>query len=71
VGEDPVCGSGNGAVAVFQRVRGLLPVTPLAYVAAQGQRVGRRGRVSISVSADGTVTVGEECVTVLDGELRI
>jgi len=71
VGEDPVCGSGNGAVAVFQRVRGLLPATNSAYVATQGQCVGRRGRVSISVASDGSVTVGGECVTVLDGELRV
>lgn len=71
VGEDPVCGSGNGAVAVFQRVRGLLPAGHSAYVAAQGQCVGRRGRVSISVSTDGTVTVGGDCVTVLEGVLRV
>jgi len=71
VGEDPVCGSGNGAVAVFQRARGLLPATHSNYVAAQGQCVGRRGRVSISVSTDGTVTVGGDCVTVLDGILRV
>lgn len=70
VGEDPVCGSGNGAVAVLQRVRGLLPATHSAYVATQGRCVGRRGRVSISVSTDGTVTVGGDCVTVLDGVLR-
>ena len=67
VGEDPVCGSGNGAVAVFQRARGLLPATHSTYVATQGQCVGRRGRVSISVATDGTVTVGGDCVTVLDG----
>lgn len=71
VGEDPVCGSGNGAVAVFQRVRGLLPASSSAYVATQGQCVGRRGRVSISVAGDDSVTVGGECVTVLDGVLRI
>ena len=71
VGEDPVCGSGNGAVAVFQRVRGLLPATHSAYVATQGQCVGRRGRVSISVAGDGSVTVGGECVTVLDGILHL
>jgi PhzF family phenazine biosynthesis protein len=71
VGEDPVCGSGNGAVAVFRRVRGLLPATHSTYVAAQGQCVGRRGHVSISVASDGTVTVGGECITVLDGILRI
>lgn len=71
VGEDPVCGSGNGAVAVFQRARGLLPATHSAYVATQGQCVGRRGRVSISVASDCTVTVGGECVTVLDGVLHL
>ena len=71
IGEDPVCGSGNGAVAVFQRARGLLPATGSSYVAAQGQCIGRRGRVSINVVADGTVTVGGECVTVLDGVLTI
>lgn len=70
VGEDPVCGSGNGAVAVFRHARGLLPATGSAYLATQGRCVGRRGRVSISVSADGTVTVGGDCVTVLDGVLR-
>lgn len=69
VGEDPVCGSGNGAVAVFQRVRGLLPATHSTYVATQGKCVGRRGRVSISVAGDCSVTVGGECVTVLDGVL--
>jgi PhzF family phenazine biosynthesis protein len=70
VGEDPVCGSGNGSVAVFRRVRGLLPATHAAYLATQGQCVGRRGRVSISVASDGSVTVGGECVTVLDGVLH-
>jgi PhzF family phenazine biosynthesis protein len=71
VGEDPVCGSGNGAVAVFRRAYGQLPATNWTYVAAQGRCVGRRGRVSISVAGDGSVTVGGECVTVLDGILCV
>jgi PhzF family phenazine biosynthesis protein len=71
VGEDPVCGSGNGAVAVFRQVRGLLTAKHSTYVATQGQCVGRRGRVSISVGGDCSVTVGGECVTVLDGILRL
>lgn len=71
VGEDPVCGSGNGAVAVFQRTRGLLPATDSTYVATQGRCVGRRGRVAVAVTDDGTVTVGGECVTVLDGILHL
>jgi PhzF family phenazine biosynthesis protein len=71
VGEDPVCGSGNGAVAAFRRARGLLPEPKTAYVAAQGQRVGRDGRIAITVDSDGPVTVGGTCVTVIDGVLRI
>jgi PhzF family phenazine biosynthesis protein len=71
VGEDPVCGSGNGAVAVFRQVRGLLSAKRSTYVATQGQCVGRRGRVSISVAGECSVTVGGECVTVLDGILRL
>ena len=71
VGEDPVCGSGNGAIAAFRRARGQLPGLACAYVAAQGQCVGRAGRVSIGVEASGAVKVGGACVTVIDGELRV
>jgi len=71
VGEDPVCGSGNGVVAAFRRARGLLPEPKTAYVAAQGQRVGRAGRIAITVDSDGAVTVGGTCVTVIDGLLRV
>lgn len=71
VGEDPVCGSGNGAIAAFRRARGVLPAASATYVAAQGQCVGRDGRVAITVAADGPITVGGSCVTVIDGVLRV
>jgi len=71
VGEDPVCGSGNGSVAVFRRARGLLPARASTYVAAQGRCVGRAGRVAITVDDAGSVTVGGNCVTVIDGVLRV
>ena len=71
VAEDPVCGSGNGAIAAFRRARGQLAGLACAYVAAQGQCVGRAGRVSIGVEASGAVKVGGACVTVIDGELRV
>jgi len=71
VGEDPVCGSGNGAIAAFRRARGMLPATSAAYVAAQGRCVGRDGSVAITVAADGPITVGGSCVTVIDGVLRV
>ena len=39
VPEDPVCGSGNGSVAVFKSLRGLLPSGGGAYSATQGRCV--------------------------------
>lgn len=71
VEEDPVCGSGNASVAVFQRERGLLPAGGVAYVAAQGRRVGRDGRVKVQVGVDGQVRVGGSCITCVDGVLSL
>jgi PhzF family phenazine biosynthesis protein len=68
VNEDPVCGSGNGSIAVFLRERGLLPATGNRYVAGQGQCVARDGRVMVGVNDDG-ITVGGSCVTCVDGTL--
>jgi PhzF family phenazine biosynthesis protein len=70
VDEDPVCGSGNGSVAVFRDRRGLLPAGDSQYVAAQGQKVGRDGRIDVGVDASGKVTIGGACVTCVDGTLR-
>lgn len=69
VEEDPVCGSGNGSVAVFQTRRGLIPKTATSYVAGQGQRVGRDGKILISVGDDGQISVGGACVTCVNGTL--
>lgn len=71
VPEDPVCGSGNGAIGAFRRAHGLLPAAAATYTATQGQRVGRDGRVSVTVGADASVRVGGSCVTVVDGVLRV
>jgi PhzF family phenazine biosynthesis protein len=71
VEEDPVCGSGNASVAAFQWERGLLPASGTAYVAAQGRRVGRDGRVKVQVGADGQVWVGGACITCVDGQLAL
>jgi len=71
VEEDPVCGSGNGCAAVFQWQRGLLPPGGKYYVAAQGQCVGRDGRVEVNVDAHGNVRIGGACVTCVDGQLAI
>lgn len=69
VEEDPVCGSGNGSVAVFQISRGLIPPAATAYVATQGQCIGRNGRIQISVDDAGQISVGGACVTCVDGTL--
>ncbi|MFT9067551.1 MAG: PhzF family phenazine biosynthesis protein [Acetobacter syzygii] len=69
VNEDPVCGSGNGSVAVFRHVYGLLPSGVEDYTATQGQCVGRTGRVHVHVGADGGVEIGGQCVTTVDGFL--
>jgi len=69
VEEDPVCGSGNGSVAVFRRDRGLLPEGGGGYLAAQGRCVGRDGRIVVRVDAAGNVSIGGACVTCVDGML--
>ncbi len=71
VNEDPVCGSGNGSVAVFQWERGLLPSNGSNYVASQGRCVGRDGRVHVSVDGSGQVRVGGACVTCVQGVLTV
>ncbi len=70
VGEDPVCGSGNGAVAVLRRERGLTPAGGATYTASQGQRVGRDGLVEVEIDGNGEVVLGGSCVTCVEGILR-
>jgi PhzF family phenazine biosynthesis protein len=67
VDEDPVCGSGNASVAAFAWNRGLLPPGGVRYVAAQGSRIGRDGRIHVQVDADGQIRVGGTCVTCVRG----
>lgn len=69
VDEDPVCGSGNGSIAVFRRARGLLPTGGASYVASQGRRVGRDGRVEVAIDARGQIRLGGACITCIDGIL--
>lgn len=71
VNEDPVCGSGNGCVAVFVRDSGLIDRLGRCYVASQGCRVGRDGRVRVDIDAQGMVRLGGQCVTCVDGTLGV
>jgi PhzF family phenazine biosynthesis protein len=65
--EDPVCGSGNGQIGLFRHLNGMIAAGGGSYVAAQGCRVGRDGKVSVTVAAEGKVRVGGACVTTVDG----
>ena len=69
IAEDPVCGSGNGAVAAYRLKMGQIAAGS-AYLASQGRQVGRDGHVRIRIEGD-AVHVGGDCVTVVDGTFRI
>ncbi len=67
--EDPVCGSGNGAVAAFRLAAGQVGNGD-SYVASQGRQVGRDGYVSVRF--DGAdVHVGGQCVTCVVGKVAL
>jgi PhzF family phenazine biosynthesis protein len=69
IAEDPVCGSGNGAVAAFRLLAGQVGDGD-SYVASQGRQVGRDGFISIRI--DGAdVHVGGHCVTCVEGLVRL
>lgn len=67
--EDPVCGSGNGCVAAMIRRYGVLSVS--AYIATQGRCLGRDGKVQVEFDADGTIWLGGNAVTCVDGAITI
>jgi PhzF family phenazine biosynthesis protein len=65
--EDPVTGSLQASVAQWLTETGVLPAR---YVAAQGTRVGRTGRVHVDVEA-GEVWVGGGTHTVISGSIDL
>lgn len=68
VPEDPVCGSGNAAIAaVVAATPGLSYLLP-GWAASQGRELGRDGRVVVRI-VDERVQVGGRCVTVIEGYL--
>ena len=67
--EDPVCGSGNGAVAAYRLALGQIG-DGSAYRASQGRQLGRDGWIDIRI--DGAdIHVGGECVTCVRGEVQL
>jgi PhzF family phenazine biosynthesis protein len=69
INEDPVCGSGNISVAAHLRFFGKLREFGPSYVARQGMQLGRDGRVSVRVGANG-IEIGGKSVTCVEGTLR-
>lgn len=66
--EDPVCGSGNGAVAAFIRATGQTATLGHELLASQGAALGRAGKLRLSIS-DNAIKVAGAAVTCLDGHL--
>lgn len=65
IAEDPVCGSGNGAVAAFRLDAGDVRAGE-SYLASQGREIGRDGIIAVRFTDDG-IHVGGNCVTCIDG----
>jgi PhzF family phenazine biosynthesis protein len=70
VSEDPVCGSGNAAVAAHVKASGLYREVGEAYTAHQGAALGRDGRIRIAIEGD-DVSIGGYSVTVVDGKIAL
>lgn len=68
--EDPVCGSGNLSVAAYLKQTNQLKRFGEAYLARQGMQLGRDGRVSVRIEADG-IRIGGHAVTCIDGNISI
>lgn len=70
VNEDPVCGSGTGAVAAYLRHTGQLDSFGRDLIATQGEMVGRAGVLRLSIS-DEVIRVGGQAITCIDGSLSV
>ncbi len=69
IAEDPVCGSGNAAVAAYRLQLGQIDGTT-SYAASQGRQIGRDGHISVRIDGD-AIHIGGRCVTVIDGSFRL
>lgn len=70
VNEDPVCGSGNAAVAAYLMETGGIQEIGPEYIALQGMALGRAGEVFVRVR-NGEIQIGGFAVTCVDGQMRV
>ena len=68
IAEDPVNGSVNASLAQWLIGAG---VAPARYVAAQGTRLGRAGRIHVAQDGAGTTWVGGASVTCIEGQVSL
>jgi len=68
--EDPVCGSGNAAVAAHIRDTGMMDTVGSVYTAKQGAALGRNGRIQIKIDGD-DISIGGLAVTAIDGTIYL
>ncbi len=68
VSEDPVCGSGNVAVAFLRLQNGQAPED---YLSMQGQEVGRDGKVQIKYLSSGQIELGGKTNITSHGEIHV
>lgn len=66
--EDPVTGSLNASLAEWLIATGRVKAP---YISSQGTRLGRKGRPRINQGADGTIWVGGNAVTCINGEVDV
>ena len=66
--EDPVCGSGNAAVAAHVNATALYKQVGKTYTAHQGGALGRDGHIQVAIDGD-DVFIGGHSTTVVDGKI--
>ncbi|KVF29022.1 PhzF family phenazine biosynthesis protein [Burkholderia vietnamiensis] len=68
-GEDPVTGSANAALAGLLSRQQRRPGA--SYTARQGTAIGRHGRIAVRYDDDGTIWIGGNVVTIVDGTFSL
>lgn len=71
IAEDPVCGSGNAAVAAHLIESDALDRLGRSYRVSQGREVGRDGEVLVEIDEAGGIDIGGAAITCVDGTLRL
>jgi PhzF family phenazine biosynthesis protein len=67
--EDPVTGSAQASIGARLTIAGRLPGREHIYIGSQGRELGRDGRVTVRIDADGEVWIGGEVQLAIRGEL--